>query len=249
MQKYIIKTPSSQQGFKVQYQQELNPEQLDVVMSGRGPILVIAGAGSGKTRTITYRVARLIESGINPANILLVTFTNKAAKEMLHRVELLIHLNIRKLWGGTFHHIANRTLRNHSNLLGYNNHFTILDQGDSKELLNTCMAELGFKTKEKRFPEGSVLQDIIGFSVNTQKDVDDILAERYPFFCELTDDIKKIALNYHKRKKKSNLMDFDDLLLNWLALLNNHPHIREYYAQKFHYILAVSYTHLTLPTN
>lgn len=241
MQKYIIKTPSSQQGFKVQYQQELNPEQLDVVMSGRGPILVIAGAGSGKTRTITYRVARLIESGINPANILLVTFTNKAAKEMLHRVELLIHLNIRKLWGGTFHHIANRTLRNHSNLLGYNNHFTILDQGDSKELLNTCMAELGFKTKEKRFPEGSVLQDIIGLSVNTQKDVDDILAERYPFFCELTDDIKKIALNYHKRKKKSNLMDFDDLLLNWLALLNNHPHIREYYAQKFHYILVDEY--------
>jgi len=241
MQKYTIKTLSSQQEFKVNYQQELNPEQLEVVMSGSGPVLVIAGAGSGKTRTITYRVARLIESGINPAKILLVTFTNKAAKEMLHRVELLINLNIRKLWGGTFHHIANRTLRIHSKLLAYNNNFTILDQGDSKELLNTCVAELGFKTKEKRFPQGSVLQDIVSLSANTQKKVDDIIAERYPFFCELTDEIKKIALNYYKRKRKSELMDFDDLLLNWLALLNDHPHIREYYSQKFLYILVDEY--------
>lgn len=241
MQKYTIKTLSSQQEFKVNYQQELNPEQLEVVMSGSGPVLVIAGAGSGKTRTITYRVARLIESGINPAKILLVTFTNKAAKEMLHRVELLINLNIRKLWGGTFHHIANRTLRSHSKLLGYNNNFTILDQGDSKELLNTCVAELGFKTKEKRFPQSSVLQDIVSLSSNTPKEVDDIIAERYPFFCELTDEIKKISLNYHKRKKKSNLMDFDDLLLNWLALLNDHPHIREHYSQKFLYILVDEY--------
>ena len=241
LQKYTLKTVSSQHAFTVNYQQELNPEQLKVVMSGNGPILVIAGAGSGKTRTITYRVARLVESGINPSRILLVTFTNKAAKEMLHRVTLLINQNIKKLWGGTFHHIANRILRHQAHILDYDNNFTILDQGDSKELLNACVADLGFQTKEKRFPQGDVLQDIISLSINTQKRIEDIIGERYPFFSELTDEIKKIALHYQKRKKKTNLMDFDDLLLNWLTLLSDHPHVREYYSKKFQHILVDEY--------
>lgn len=241
MQKYTLKTSPSQQKFTVDYQQELNPEQLEVVMSGSGPILVIAGAGSGKTRTITYRVAHLLESGVNPSKILLVTFTNKAAKEMLHRVELLINLNIKKLWGGTFHHIANRTLRSHAHVLGYDNNFSILDRQDSKELLNTCLADLGIKTKEKRFPQGNILQDIISLSMNTPKKMDDIIVERYPFFYELTEEINKVALNYQKRKKKSNMMDFDDLLLNWLTLLSEHPAVREYYSQKFQYILVDEY--------
>ncbi|MBW1825166.1 MAG: ATP-dependent helicase [Deltaproteobacteria bacterium] len=239
-QKYTLKTPSDNK-FTVNYQQELNPEQLEVVMSGNGPILVIAGAGSGKTRTITYRVARLIESGVHPSKILLVTFTNKAAKEMLHRVELLISVNIRKLWGGTFHHIANRTLRRQAHLLEYDNNFTILDQQDSKELLNTCITDLGFKTKERRFPQGDVLRDIISLSANTQNKVDAIVAERYPFFYELTDEIIKVALHYQKRKRKGSMMDFDDLLLNWLTLLSDHPTLREYYSHKFQYILVDEY--------
>jgi len=241
MQKYTLKTPFTQHKFTVNYQQELNPEQLEVVMSEDGPILVIAGAGSGKTRTITYRVARLIESGINPSKILLVTFTNKASKEMLHRVTLLININIRKLWGGTFHHIANLTLRRQAQVLGYDNNFSILDQQDSRELLNTCIADLGFKTKERRFPQGDVLQNIISLSVNTQKKLDDIIAERYPFFYELTDEIKKVAVYYKKRKKKSSMMDFDDLLLNWLTLLSEHPTLRHYYSRKFQHILVDEY--------
>jgi len=238
--KYTLKAPSDNK-FTVNYQQELNPEQLEVVMSGNGPILVIAGAGSGKTRTITYRVARLIESGVHPSKILLVTFTNKAAKEMLHRVELLISVNIKKLWGGTFHHIANRTLRRQAQVLGYDNNFTILDQQDSKELLNTCIADLGFKTKERRFPQGDVVRDIISFSANTQNKMDAIVAERYPFFYELTDEIIKVALNYQKRKRKGDMMDFDDLLSNWLTLLNEHSTIRDYYSHKFQYILVDEY--------
>jgi DNA helicase-2/ATP-dependent DNA helicase PcrA len=241
MQKYTLKTPTSQQKFTVNYQQELNPEQLEVVMSGSGPILVIAGAGSGKTRTITYRVARLIESGIDPSQILLVTFTNKAAKEMLNRVELLINFNIRKIWGGTFHHIANRTLRSHAHLLGYDNNFSILDQQDSKELLNTCVADLGFKTKEKKFPQSNVLQDISSLSNNTRQEIDEIVAERYPFFYEFSDEINKVALRYRQRKHKGSMMDFDDLLINWLAVLKDHPAVRDYYSRKFQYVLVDEY--------
>jgi DNA helicase-2/ATP-dependent DNA helicase PcrA len=241
MKKYKLKTPARDQQFSVNYQQELNPEQLEVVMTGDGPLLVIAGAGSGKTRTLTYRVARLIESGVDPATILLVTFTNKASKEMLHRVELLISMNTRKLWGGTFHHIANRTLRSKAHLLGYDNNFTILDREDSKELTNTCIADLNINTKEKRFPQATIIQDIISLSVNTQEPLENIIADRYPFFFDLTDEIQRVSQTYHKRKKKNNLMDFDDLLLNWLELLKDHPSIREQYAQKFNHILVDEY--------
>jgi len=209
MQKYTLKTLSRDHQFSVNYQQELNSEQLEVVMSGDGPLLVIAGAGSGKTRTLTYRVARLIESGVNPATILLVTFTNKASKEMLHRVELLISMNTRKLWGGTFHHIANRILRSKAHLLDYDNNFTILDREDSKELLNTCIADLGINTKEKRFPQATIIQDVIGLSVNTQASLENIIADRYPFFFDLTDEIQSVSLTYHKRKKKN-----EDVILN-----------------------------------
>jgi len=241
MQKYTLKTPSRDNQFSVNYQQELNPEQLEVVMSGDGPLLVIAGAGSGKTRTLTYRVARLIESGVNPATILLVTFTNKASKEMLHRVELLISMNTKKLWGGTFHHIANRILRSKAHLLDYDNNFTILDREDSKELINTCIADLNINTKEKRFPQATIIQDVIGLSANTQVTLETIISDRYPFFFDLTEEIEKIALTYHKRKKQNNLMDFDDLLLNWLALLTDHPAVREQYAQQFNHILVDEY--------
>ena len=241
MKKYTIKIPSPHHHFSVDYQQELNPEQLEVVMSDDGPILVIAGAGSGKTRTLTYRVARLIESGVNPATILLVTFTNKAAKEMLHRVELLININIKRLWGGTFHHIANRILRGKAHLLDYDNNFSILDREDSKELINTCITNLGFNGKERRFPQATVIQDIISLSINTQASIEKIVSERYPFFFNVLDEISEVALHYQKRKKKNNLMDFDDLLLNWLVLLRDHPEVREHYAHKFTHILVDEY--------
>ncbi len=241
MQKYTLTTPSSSSRFTINYDQELNPEQRDVVMSHHTPLLVIAGAGSGKTRTLTYRVAYLIESGVPPSRILLVTFTNKAAKEMLHRVELLTRLTTRHLWGGTFHHIANRILRQHAPLLGYDHTFTILDQQDAKEVLASAIADLGFATTEKRFPQSDVIQNIISLSRNTQRTIDDIVNEKYPFFLELTGELQKVALLYQKRKKKNFLMDFDDLLINWLTLLNEHPTVCSHYAQKFQHILVDEY--------
>jgi len=132
---------------KISFEKELNEQQLTVVTSGEGPVLVIAGAGSGKTRTLTYRVAYLIEQGVDPFSILLVTFTNKAAHEMLNRVGALVPQDIKKLWGGTFHHIANRILRVHATRLGFQSNFTILDQQDSVDLLNSCLTDLGYKKK------------------------------------------------------------------------------------------------------
>jgi DNA helicase-2/ATP-dependent DNA helicase PcrA len=148
-----LPTPSSP--FLLDYEKELNPQQLEVVKAEGGPILVIAGAGSGKTRVVTYRVAYLIEKGIHPSGILLVTFTNKAAREMLRRVELLMPGAVgvsSRVWGGTFHHIGNRILRRHAPLVGFQPNYTILDQEDAKSLMETCITELKMNPKGSRFP-------------------------------------------------------------------------------------------------
>ena len=180
----------------IHYERELNPEQLRVVMEGDGPVLVIAGAGSGKTRTLTYRVARLIESGVSPDRILLATFTNKAARTMLSRVKSLTEFDISGMWGGTFHHIAHRILRANSLLLGYERNFSILDSEDSTQLINTCISEIGINTKSVKFPKGDVLRDIISFSFNTETAIEDVVRTRYPYFCNCLDDIKSVAAQY-----------------------------------------------------
>ena len=169
MREYKLKSNTADYRSSIDYENDLNTEQLEVVFAKEGPLLVIAGAGSGKTRTVTYRVARLIEDGIDPSRVLLVTFTNKAAKEMLHRVGSLMKMNINRLWGGTFHHIGNLVLRSHSKAIGYDNNYTILDREDSKDLLNTCIAEKGLNKKESRLPTGDVIRDIISLSVNVNK--------------------------------------------------------------------------------
>ena len=161
----------------IDYEKELNPEQLRVVLEEGGPLLVIAGAGSGKTRTLTYRVARLMESGVPPERILLATFTNKAARSMLTRVETLIGREIGGLWGGTFHHCAHLTLRAHappSRICTRN--FSILDSEDARQLINTCIAETGIDAKGDKFPRGDVVGDMISLAVNTEAPLLDVVA-------------------------------------------------------------------------
>ncbi|MFQ5713764.1 MAG: ATP-dependent helicase [Candidatus Scalinduaceae bacterium] len=241
MRQYTLKTKRRAGKFIVDYDSELNPEQLDAVMAKGGPILVIAGAGSGKTRTVTYRVTRLIESGVDPSRILLVTFTNKASKEMLHRVELLIGTNVKKLWGGTFHHIGNLILRRHADIIGYNRNYSILDREDSKVILEACTTDLQIDTKSKRFPKGAVLLDIISFSINTETSIDKTINLKYPFYYELSKEIKRVAKQYVKRKKGLNVMDYDDLLLNWKFLFEENEDIRDKYSNKFLHILVDEY--------
>jgi len=226
---------------RVSYEAELNPQQLEVVVAGEGPVLVIAGAGSGKTRAITYRVSWLIESGINPSEILLLTFTNKAAREMLHRVSLLTQIDVKQLWGGTFHHVGNRLLRPYAKHLGLNSNFTILDQSDSKDLLTSCIAELQGEKKNKQFPSADILQDIIGYSINTTNELDAVVRLRYPHLEPLIAPVLSIARRYHEKKKEMNAVDFDDLLLGCKYLLENHDEIRRYYCSKFQYILVDEY--------
>ena len=225
----------------IDYEKYLNDEQLKVVMEEGGPLLVIAGAGSGKTRTLTYRVARLIESGVKPERILLSTFTNKAANAMLARVRTLIDKDISRLWGGTFHHNAHLILRRNAHLLGYGNNFSIMDSEDARQLLSGCLSEAGGNADSEKFPKVNVLADIISLSVNKSDAIENITQERYPFFVRYLEDILAIASRYELRKKTMNVMDFDDLLSNLKKLLVEFPEVRGSYAERFSHVLVDEY--------
>lgn len=241
MEKYILKYERREPRFRVKYREDLNEEQYRAVTSGDGPVIVIAGAGSGKTRTITYRVAWLIESGVRPEEILLVTFTNKAAREMLQRVEHLTGLNLRTLWGGTYHHIANRILRRHAEALGYTSDFTILDTTDSKDLIDMCIEELKIDIKKRRFPKSEVLREIFSFSVNTESSLEQTIIKKAPYFLELKEEISIVKDYYDEKKKRINAMDFDDLLINLQKLLEENKDFLDRYSNLFKYILVDEY--------
>jgi DNA helicase-2/ATP-dependent DNA helicase PcrA len=237
MKKYYLRraAPSTE----ARYSEELNPEQYAAVEHGEGPALVLAGAGSGKTRVVTYRVARLIRSGISPENILLLTFTNKAAREMMRRVEFLIGKNVMGLTGGTFHHVGNLVLRRHYQLAGYREGFSIMDREDSKELFGSCVAEI--QMREAVMPKGAVLAEICSLAKNTETGVNDVVLARFPHFIRVSGEIGKIVSLYEKKKLALNLMDFDDLLVNWKKVLMENEKLREYYSLRFRYILVDEY--------
>jgi len=238
---YTLQRSPASRSIHVDYTAELNEQQLAAVTAPPGPLLVIAGAGSGKTRTLTYRVAYLLENGIDPRNILLLTFTNKAAREMLNRVANLLPVDASGLWGGTFHSVGNRILRRHGSALGYSSGFTIMDREDQKDLINTVIASAGIDPKEIRFPKGDVLAEIFSFVVNTEKALEDLLAEKFPYFLPLLEKIRDVHDRYEKKKKATNSMDFDDLLEKTLSLLQQHERIREVYRRQFQFILVDEY--------
>jgi DNA helicase-2/ATP-dependent DNA helicase PcrA len=242
IRRYTLKQPvKAQKQYRVRYDDELNQEQLDVVMAGDGPMLVIAGAGSGKTRALTYRVSRLIEDGVDPSDILLLTFTNKAAREMLSRVEELVTIDTRRIWGGTFHSIGNRILRQHAATIGYRSSFTILDSEDAKEMMESAISALGINTLEKRFPKGDVLIDIYSYLINTRTPLELHLENNYPHFGVYRDEIINVFRRYKERKREANAMDFDDLLVNWKLLLDDYPDVSAALQRRYRYILVDEY--------
>jgi len=226
---------------KINYHQELNPAQLKAVESICGPHLVIAGAGSGKTRVLVHRVAYLVEQGIKPEHILLLTFTRRAAEEMLRRASILLDERCKSVSGGTFHSFANMILRKYAKLLELSNNFTILDQADAEDAVNLMRMQLGFHKSQKRFPRKRTILEVISKSVNKSEDIADVLYDEYPQFMEFTEEIKKIRTEYNKYKRQKSLLDYDDLLVYLKNLLTTHEDVRASLCAKYKYIMVDEY--------
>lgn len=226
---------------QIDYARELNAQQHAAVTATPGPALVIAGAGSGKTRTLTYRVAFLLEQGVPADRILLLTFTNKSAREMMRRVVEILGHDLASLWGGTFHSIGNRVLRQHADRLGFRRDFTILDRDDAKDLLQAALDDSGIDVTATRLPKPDVIGDVFSMAANTGHTIAQTLQENHPQFADLALIMEDLRTRFIARKRAANVMDFDDLLGLWLRLLKEHEDIRDIYQRRFQFILVDEY--------
>jgi DNA helicase-2/ATP-dependent DNA helicase PcrA len=220
---------------------ELNPQQAAAATHGDGPLLIIAGAGTGKTRALVYRVAHLIERGVPAERILLLTFTRRAAQEMLSRAERLVGSNSKRVSGGTFHATAHRLLRRYGQAAGLAKDFTIMDQGDSADLMQLSRAHLGYAAKSKRFPKKETLQYVYSRHINTGISIEDVVRDDYPQFVDYLEDLGKIFADYTRRKQERNLVDYDDLLLFWALLLEASPELGKTISGLYDHILVDEY--------
>lgn len=225
------------QDLKINYQGELNEEQYRVVADGDGYCLVLAGAGSGKTRAVTYRVAWLLEHGVSPNEILLLTFTNKAAKEMVTRIESLLKSYPTGLWAGTFHSIANRMLRMEGQRTKWGRDFTILDEEDATALMKMCVKEIGPVTGV-RFPSAAVIKSIASYAANARVTIAQVLERKHPSFLAFEETLVRIIARYREEKEMQKAMDFDDLLTELLAYLESDEHFRNAFARRFRYVIV-----------
>jgi DNA helicase-2/ATP-dependent DNA helicase PcrA len=250
MKKYTLKktvvpgegeAPIPPAHFTIDYRNSLNPAQYEAVTSVNGPHLIIAGAGTGKTRTITYRVAYLVELGVKPESILLLTFTRRAAGEMLRRAAILLDARCEKVAGGTFHAFANTVLRQYAPLISFEPSFTILDQGDAEDVVNLLRTTMKYDTRERRFPRKQTLFDIFSKSVNMQHTINHVLKEEYPHFEEYLEEITALHKAYDAYKAHHNLMDYDDLLLHLRKLLRDIGHVRLTLSGRYGYIMVDEY--------
>ena len=192
----------------------LNEAQYAAVTHGEGPVLVIAGAGSGKTRTLVYRMAYLLEQGVAPESVLLLTFTRRAAQEMLWRATQISSQSCRRVMGGTFHATSNMLLRQHGHQLGFGSGFTIIDRGDAEGIINLLKSSLGLAGAGKRFPSKRVIINLLSGSINKARPIEDLVFESYIHLPEFIDDFHTIRKHYNQFKLDHGLMDYDDLLIN-----------------------------------
>lgn len=223
----------------IDFEKDLNPEQRAAALAPDGPVLIIAAAGTGKTRALTYRVAHLVERGVDPRRVLLLTFTNRAAREMLDRARLLVGEGVGGLWGGTFHHMANRMLRRHAGALGYQLDYTILDQDDARGLVREAADALGLLGKH--FPKPDVLMSVFSLAANKEKPVGDVAETWFKNHPIEINDVVRVHESYVKRKRALQAMDFDDLLVNGLILFREHPDVLRHYQEHFLHILVDEY--------
>ena len=227
--------------YNIDYEADLNSSQFEAVSCTQGPLLVIAGAGSGKTRTLTYRVARLVEEGIPPSSILLLTFTRKAAQEMLQRAAQLLDSRCQGVAGGTFHSFANAILRRYASRLGLKTGFAILDRADAESMIHLLRKEMDLATKQRAFPRKSSLANIFSKAVNKVIPIDDVVYDDYPHFLDKIDAIVELHKAYETRKREHHFLDFDDLLTNLQMLLREHPDICHRISSQYQYIMVDEY--------
>jgi DNA helicase-2/ATP-dependent DNA helicase PcrA len=231
---------------EIDFKAELNEQQYAAVTSPPGQALVLAGAGSGKTRTLTYRVAYLLANAVAPHNILLLTFTNKAAREMLERVDHLLPGQTGGLWSGTFHSVCNRILRQHAALAGLTRGFTILDAEDARSLMSKVIRDSGIgkqveNATGEKFPKAPVIQGLLSFATNTKKPLEDVVLEQFGPDPDFLDGIERVAKLYDKKKREANSLDFDDMLTRTLELFEQHPAVLQEYQYQFQFILVDEY--------
>ena len=241
---YVLKRPVDEavpRTFSIDYAAALNAQQLAAVTAGEGPALVIAGAGSGKTRTLVYRVAYLIDSGIDPSHILLLTFTRKSAQEMLDRAGELIGVRSERVRGGTFHSAANMLLRRYGRTIGLEPGFTILDRGDAEDLIALVRGQLGLNEKDKRFPRKGTIAEMFSKSENTLRTLDEIVVEEFSHFADHLDALGQLQRGYQSSKRQRQLVDYDDLLVLLRRLLMEDEAARRTISSLYRYILVDEY--------
>ena len=217
---------------------DLNTEQAAAVRHTKGPLLVLAGAGSGKTKTLVYRLARLIHDGVDPKRILLLTFTRKSSQEMMRRAAGVLDARCQQVMGGTFHSFCNMVLHQYASKIEYSNGFTIMDRSDAENLMALIRKQGDYQKKDKRFPKKNTLLDMVSKSVNTNRSIEQVLMDDFPHFCDLVDDVVEIAKKYHIQKEALSLMDYDDLLVKMVHLLTHHHDIRDQLSKKYQYIMV-----------
>jgi DNA helicase-2/ATP-dependent DNA helicase PcrA len=226
---------------KVDYRKELNDAQFEAATTVEGPLLIIAGAGTGKTRTLVYRVARLIDIGVDPRSILLLTFTRRAAEEMLRRASILIDNRCSHVGGGTFHSFANLVLRQFGRRIDLLPSFTIMDRRDSEDAIQLLRAEMGLHNKDKRFPRKQTVAAIFSMAVNKQTAVPELIERDYPHLCDSLDDLLRLHERYVEYKSTKTLLDYDDLLTKLKDLLADHEEARRRLSQIYRFIMVDEY--------
>ena len=243
--KVIVLRPArkevDERSFRIKYAELLNPSQLAAVTHRDGPILVIAGAGSGKTRTLIYRVARLIESGVPPGAILLLTFTRRAAQEMLRRVEHLVGDRTRAVAGGTFHSFANLTLRQFGSAIGLKPNFTILDRSDMEDVVNLLRTRMGLGSRDRRFPKKGTITEVISMARNKRRELGEEIEFDFSHLVEHRDDLVRLAAAYDAYKRERGLLDYDDLLYRLAELLEQHDNVRRRLGDTYRYVMIDEY--------
>src|SRR5207244_162495 len=243
METYTLRPRSDapERRYRIDYEGELNPAQHAAATTLEGPVLVVAGAGSGKTRTLAYRVARLVESGVNPAQILLLTFTRKAAEEMLRRASMLVGGSCEHVAGGTFHSFANTVLRRMARRLGMKPGFTILDRSDSEDVVNLLRSRAGLDRKERRFPRKSAIVEIFSMAVNRSTTVPALLEDGYAHLYEHLDDLVRLEEEYRRYKREKDLVDYDDLLVLLRDLLRDQQDVAAQLSRTYRYVMVDEY--------